>query len=149
MWPFLLLGLALFLAGLFPLWLRGERRRRLRRTPTTPAAQARPGFQVKVVGCLTVRSPVHAPFSDRDCAYYRLSVTQQDQADREREDPGLRYEEVEYAEGWAVEDASGRLAIEPTEATLVGVKVREYVPGSAFNAFEPPHDVLSRYVSWS
>ena len=147
MLPVLLLGLGLFLVGLFSLWERGARRTRLRRTPTTPAARARPGDRVKVVGRLTVRAPVHAPFSDRDCAYFRLRVTQRDDSDRNRDEPGLQYEQVEYAEDWAVEDASGRLALDPTEATLVGVQVREYVPGSAFNAFEPPRDVLLRYIS--
>ncbi|HEX5750909.1 MAG TPA: hypothetical protein VFZ09_32085 [Archangium sp.] len=136
-----LLGLGLLAAGVGNLWWSRARLARLRGTPRSRVMEARPGTTVKVVGRLGARKPVRAPLADVDCAYYQLRVDE-----RDGENSSTLFHETEYAEGWELEDEFGRIGLEPGGASLVGMKVREYTPGSLFNGYEVPSHVLSRYV---
>ncbi|MFE8604120.1 hypothetical protein [Archangium violaceum] len=137
----LLLGVGLVALGVGNLWWSRTRLARVRATRRSRVKEARPGTSVKVVGRLSARQPVRSPLAGVDCAYYHLSVDELD-----GEDSTTRLREKEYAEGWEVEDESGRIGLEPAGASLAGLLVREYTPGGLFNGDEVPAHVLSRYV---
>ncbi len=120
-----LIGLVIFVLGLVPFWTRRSRGVRLRRTPRTLAADVRPGTRVKVRGMLNVAVPVRAPLSGKPCAFYRLSSLRREEDDPYDTDVRTLHDEMDYAQGWFIEDESGRLAVEPTGAVLVGTRVRD------------------------
>lgn len=137
----LLLGLGLLALGVANLWWGRARLARVRDTPRSRVKEARPGTSVKLVGRLGARKPVRAPLSGVDCASYQLHVLQMGD-----EETSTLFQETETAEGWVLEDESGRIELDDTKVRLVGLKVREYTPGGLFNGYEVPSDVLSRYV---
>ncbi len=125
MLPIFALGLLLFVIGLVPFWTRRARGRRLRHTPRTLAADARPGTRVKVTGVLHVEVPVQAPLSGKACAFYRVSSSRREWEEVSGREVQVLHDEMDYAQGWFIQDESGRLAVDPTGATLVGTRVRD------------------------
>jgi hypothetical protein len=142
----LLLGLGVMLAGVVLVVNRGSLRSRLRRTPRTLARQARAGSTVKMIGRVVVREPVHAPLADVACAYFQMTV--QEQTQREDGDHRLetQFTDKQYAQGWELEDESGRIAVQPENARFLYLRLREYNPDSA--AWDPNirQDLVSRYI---
>lgn len=141
----LLMGLGLTLVGGVLLETRLSQRSRLRRTPRTLARQARAGSTVKMVGRVVAREPVHAPLADVDCAYFQMTVQQVNEQDRERR-LETQFTDREYAQGWELEDESGRIAVEPENARFLYIRLREYYPDTA--AWDPSirRDLVSRYI---
>ena len=143
----LLMGLGLTLAGALVLSTRQTLRSRLRRTPRTLAREARAGSVVKMVGKVVVREPVHAPLANVDCAWFQMTV--QEVLHEEKETHETLFSEKEYANGWELEDESGRIEVQPDGAEFQYIRLREFVPGGA--AWEPGirQDLLSRYLTSS
>lgn len=141
----MLLGLGLTLVGGVLLATRISQRLRLRRTPRTLAREARAGSTVKMVGRVVAREPVHAPLADVDCAYFQVTVRQESERDRERR-METQFTDREYAQGWELEDESGRIAVEPENAQFLYIRLREYSPDTA--AWDPSIrlDLVSRYI---
>lgn len=142
----LLLGLGLMLYGGVLLVTRGSQRSRLRRTPRTLAREARAGSTVKMIGKVVAREPVHAPLADVPCAYFQMTVQQVSETDHQDRRLETQFIDREYAQGWELEDESGRIAVEPENARFLYLRLREYYPDSA--AWDPHirKDLVSRYV---
>jgi hypothetical protein len=122
----LMMGLGLVVIGLVPLWVGHARRARLLKTPRTPVAEVRPGSRVKVVGRLTVSRPVRAPASQAECAWYHLDVEQKlPSSVYARDSPAyVSSKETDQGEDLSIEDGSGRLALDLTEAFVSGARMR-------------------------
>jgi hypothetical protein len=140
----LLMGLGLTLAGVVLLVSRGALRSRLRRTPRTLARQAQAGTTVKMIGKVVAREPVHAPLANVACAYFQMTVQQVSEQDRETLE--TQFTERAYAQGWELEDESGRIAVEPEEAQFLHIRLREFSPGAAVWDPNIQRDLVSRYI---
>ncbi|MFY0527041.1 hypothetical protein ACN28I_29170 [Archangium gephyra] len=137
----LLLGVGLLLGGGGLLLWSKARRARWRALPRSRAKQARPGTSVKVVGRLRAREPVRTPLTGVDCVYYRLRVWEED-GDNVRQ----LFTETEYAEGWELEDESGRIGLEGAEASFSFLDEHEYSPGGLLDTSGLEREELLRYV---
>lgn len=137
----LFLGVGLLLGGGGLLWWSKARRTRLRSMPRSRAAQARPGTSVKVVGRLRAREPVRTPLTGVDCVYYRLHIWESD-----GEDLVKIFTETRYAEGWELEDESGRIGLEGAEASFAFLEQHEYSPGGLLDTSGIESEELLRYV---
>jgi hypothetical protein len=143
----LLMGLGLTLFGAVLLVSRGALRSRLRRTPRTLARQAEAGTTVKMIGRVVAREPVHAPLADMACAYFQVTVQQVSEVDRETLE--TQFTDIEYAQGMALEDESGRIAVDPEEAQFLHIRLREFSPGAAVWDPNIRRDLISRYITRS
>ncbi len=139
----LFMGLGLLLVGGVLLGSRRSLRSQLRRTPRTLARDARVGTRVKMLGRVVAREPVHAPLANKPCAFFQVTVQQVSEEDRET--MKSHFTDREYAQGWELEDESGRIAVDPENAHFLYIRMREFSPGVAWEP-EIRHDLISRYI---
>lgn len=145
----LLMGLGLAIAGFAGLSIRRGLRSRLRSMPRTLAREARAGSTVKLVGQLVARAPVHAPLANVACAYFQMTVKEVLNKRDDESSLETMFSEREFAEGWELEDESGRIAVQPEGAEIQYIRLRSFTPGGA--AWDPAlrYDLLSRYFNTS
>ena len=137
-------GGGLALIGFVIGWTRRGLRRQLRRMPRTLVREAHQGPFVKMAGRLTARAPVRSPLADVDCAYFAMTVSERMQ--ESDEELSTLFTDREYAEGLALEDETGRIALEAEGALFDYLRVREFSPSAVWTP-ELRSDLVRRYIT--